>query len=351
MLRAGGATVKALVLQEANRLEIVDAPRPEMGTGDVLVRVRACGICGSDVHGMDGSTGRRRPPIVMGHEAAGVVEAVGEAVADWAPGRRVTFDSTVYCGRCRHCRRGEINLCDSRQVLGVACEDYRRQGAMAEYVAVPQHIVCALPEGLPFEHAAMVEPLSVAVHAVERARPAVGASAVVVGAGMIGLLAVQVLRHAGCGTIVAVDIDADHLERARALGADAALHAEQCDVPAEVRGRTGGRGADLALEVFGATASVRTALAAVRKGGTVVLIGNVSPEVQFPLQQAVVRELTVLGSCASRGEYPVCLDLLTRGAVDAAALISAVAPLEEAPQWFARLQRREPGLMKVILTP
>ena len=135
MLRRRGATVKALVLEQANRFEIVDAPRPEIGPGDVLVRVRACGICGSDVHGMDGSTGRRRPPIIMGHEAAGVIEAAGAAVADWAPGGRVTFDSTIYCGRCWHCRRGEINLCDSRQVLGVSCDDYRRQGAMAEYVA------------------------------------------------------------------------------------------------------------------------------------------------------------------------------------------------------------------------
>ena len=343
--------MKALVLRQPNRFEIVDAPRPEIGPGDVLVRVRACGICGSDVHGMDGSTGRRRPPIIMGHEAAGVVEAAGAAVAKWSPGRRVTFDSTVYCGRCWHCRRGEINLCDSRQVLGVSCDDYRRQGAMAEYVAVPQHVLYALPEGLAFEHAAMVEPLSVAVHAVERARPAVGASAVVVGAGMIGLLAIQVLRQAGCGTIVAADIDAGRLEVARTVGADVALHAEQCDVPAEVRACTSGRGADVALEVFGATASVQTALAAVRKGGTVALVGNISPEVRFPLQQAVVRELTVHGSCASRGEYPVCLDLLARGVVDAAPLISAVAPLEEAPQWFSRLQRREPGLMKVILQP
>ncbi len=160
--------MKALVLVESNRFSYSEMPLPEVGVEEVLIAVKACGICGSDVHGMDGSSGRRIPPLIMGHEASGIIEKVGAKVTGWEIGDRVTFDSTVYCGECHFCRRGEINLCDDRQVLGVSCEDYRRQGAFAEYVSVPQHILYRLGETISFEQAAMVEPLSVAVHAVER---------------------------------------------------------------------------------------------------------------------------------------------------------------------------------------
>ena len=191
--------MKALVLTEYNKFEYLDVPDPVPADGEVLIEVRACGICGSDVHGMDGATGRRRPPIVMGHEAAGVIARLGRGVEGWKTGERVTFDSTIYCGRCWFCRRGRINLCDNRRVLGVSCEQYRQNGAFAQFVAVPQHILYRLPEGLSFERAAMVEALSIAVHAVERTAIGLNDTAVVVGAGMIGLLVVQVLRSRGCG--------------------------------------------------------------------------------------------------------------------------------------------------------
>src|SRR3984957_2410688 len=129
--------MNALLLTEYMKLELAPMREPEIGPDDVLVRVRACGICGSDVHGLDGSTGRRIPPLVMGHEAAGEVVRVGSNVRDLEPGERVTFDSTIYCGRCAYCTRGDINLCDNRQVLGVSPGEYRRHGAFAEYVAVP----------------------------------------------------------------------------------------------------------------------------------------------------------------------------------------------------------------------
>src|SRR5512143_3643486 len=147
--------MKALVLEAYKRFSYQEVPTPEAGPGEVLVAVKSCGICGSDVHGMDGSTGRRRPPIIMGHEASGVIAVVGAGVTGWAPGDRVTFDSTIYCGQCAFCQRGEINLCDRRRVLGVSCEDYRQHGAFAEFVVVPSRILYRLPEGLAFEHAAL----------------------------------------------------------------------------------------------------------------------------------------------------------------------------------------------------
>src|ERR1700723_2108475 len=183
--------MKALVLQEYKKFDHREVPAPQPAAGEVLIAVKACGICGSDVHGMDGSTGRRRPPIIMGHEAAGIITAVGAGVTNWSAGDRVTFDSTIYCGECEFCRRGEINLCDNRRVLGVSCEDYRRDGASAEFVAVPPRVLYRLPDGLPFEHAALVEPFSIALHAIGRVPLVLNDTIVVVGAGMIGLALVQ----------------------------------------------------------------------------------------------------------------------------------------------------------------
>src|SRR5579862_2138346 len=187
--------MEALLLTEYKKLEVVGMPVPEIGPDDVLVRVRACGICGSDVHGFDGSTGRRIPPLVMGHEAAGEVSRVGSEVHDLAVGDRVTFDSTIYCGQCFFCARGDINLCDNRQVLGVSPGEYRRHGAFAEYVSVPRRIMYRLPDNLSYEQAAMIEAVSVAVHGVNLTPVRLGDSAVVVGSGMIGLLAMQAAKH------------------------------------------------------------------------------------------------------------------------------------------------------------
>lgn len=331
--------MRALQLVEYNRFEIVELPIPEIAPDEVLIRVRACGICGSDVHGMDGSTGRRIPPIVMGHEAAGDIVAVGLEVEGYAVEDRVTFDSTLYCGRCAYCLHGQINLCDNRQVLGVSCKEYRRQGAFAEYVAVPARVLAKLPEGLSYEWAAMVEPVSVAVHGVHRAGLAPGARVAVVGAGMIGLLVVQVLKARGASEVIAIDIDPRKREMAAAHGAD------------QTGETSAGMELDAAIEAVGITATVDMAIQSVRKGGSVVLVGNLAPKVEVPLQAIVTRELSVYGSCASQGDYPESLALIARGMVRVDAMISAKITLEEAPEYFARLHRGEPGLMKVIVCP
>ena len=242
--------MKALVLTDYNRFEYREVDEPKVGDDDVLVEVKACGICGSDVHGMDGSTGRRKPPVIMGHEASGIIAGVGKNVSDWEKGARVTFDSTVYCGRCGFCKEGRINLCDNRMVLGVSCDDYRRSGAFAEYVAVPQHILYALKDNVTFSQAAMTEAVSIAYHAVQRI-PAADSSAVVVGAGMIGLLVVQILKARACGKIIALDIDDSRLQLAAELGAEIVLRADENDAVQKVLSATGSRGVDIAFEVVG----------------------------------------------------------------------------------------------------
>jgi len=343
--------MKALVLKEYRRFAIEDVAVPAVQAGEVLVRVRACGICGSDVHGMDGSSGRRIPPLIMGHEAAGEIVQLGDGITNWQAGDRVTFDSTVYCGECPYCRRGRVNLCVNRQVLGVSCGEYRRHGAFAEFVAVPQRILYRLPGQLSFEQAAMVEAVSVAVHAVRRTPPVSGASATVVGTGMIGLLVVQALHVAGCRQIIAVDVDEGRLQLARKLGATHVVRADGLTVPEQIRELTGGQGADVALEAVGLPPTVETAIESVRKGGSVTLIGNLKPHVDLPLQKVVTRELSLIGTCASAGEYPECLDLIASGRINVTEFISATPPLEEGARWFERLYAGEKGLMKVVLKP
>jgi len=342
--------MKSMVLTEYKRLELKDMPMPEVRPGDVRIRVHSCGICGSDVHGFDGSSGRRIPPLIMGHEASGTVEALGGSVTAFEPGDRVTFDSTISCGACHYCRAGRANLCDQRRVLGVSPGEFRQHGAFAEYVVVPQHIVYRLPEGLSFEHAAMVEPVSVAVHAVSRTPIQLADRAVVLGCGMIGLMAIQAAKAAGCGTVFAVDLDDTRLERATRLGADVTINAKD-DVSAQVVAACDGRGADVALEAVGAAAPIETAVKCLRKGGALTLIGNVTPRVEIDLQAIVARELKLTGTSASNGEYPACLDLMVRGAIRVDELLTAVAPLEDGPSWFERLYAGEPGLLKVLLQP
>ncbi|MFZ0303790.1 MAG: galactitol-1-phosphate 5-dehydrogenase [Terracidiphilus sp.] len=343
--------MRALLLSKYNHLEIVDMPAPTAAANEVLVRVEACGICGSDVHGMDGSTGRRIPPIVMGHEAAGTVAAVGTGVRGIAVGDRVTFDSTISCGKCDYCLRGDINLCDNREVVGVSCGDYRRNGAFAEYVSVPRRIVYPLPAGLPFAEAAMLEAISVAMHAVRVSDAAAGETALVIGAGMIGLLTLQAARAARCSQVYVSDLDPTRLALAVSLGADHVLPFTGKQLAMRVAELTGGRGADLVFEAVGNNETVATAIDSVRKGGTVTLIGNVAPEVTLPLQKVVSRQLRLQGSCASSGEYPQAIEYVSSGKIKVKPLITAIAALDEGPHWFERLHAREPNLMKIVLTP
>ncbi len=342
--------MKAMVLAEYKRLELVDVPQPSPGSGEVLIRVAACGICGSDVHGYDGSSGRRIPPIVMGHEAAGVVAEVGAGVHSWRPGDRVTFDSTVSCGECAFCRRGDVNLCERREVLGVSCGEYRRAGAFAEYLVVPERILYPLPDAMPFAEAAMLEAISVALHAVRMAGVQGGETALIVGAGMIGLLTLQAARIAGCSRVLVADIDATRLRMAEVLGADEVLQLSGAEMSREVLRRTAA-GVDVALEAVGREETVTAAIESVAKGGTVVLIGNISPRVSIPLQTVVSRQLRLQGTAASSGEYPQAIELVASGKIKVKPLISAVAPLEEGPRWFERLYANEPNLMKIVLTP
>ncbi|MGC6425800.1 MAG: galactitol-1-phosphate 5-dehydrogenase [Akkermansiaceae bacterium] len=337
--------MKALQLTTPSQFEVIEKEKPSPSSGEVLVKVAFCGICGSDVHGMDNSSGRRIPPMIMGHEASGVIEELGDHVSDWNTGDRVSFDSMVFCGACDFCERGETNLCDSRQVMGVSCAEFKRDGAFAEWVIVPARILERIPEGLSFEEAAFTEPLAVALHAVNLVKVQHGESALVVGAGLIGLLVVQALKRAGCGEIIAIDLDRGRLDLAQKLGATAAFHSleDEIELPAG--------GVDMAMEVVGAGPTLDLAIKSVRKGGRVGLVGNVVPEVNFPLQYVVTREITLFGSCAAAGECTEALEAIASGQIKVRPLISATIPLEDGQDYFERQREGKEGLLKVLFEP
>ena len=342
--------MKALELIGPSAFKVVEKPALVAGADEVIIQVKACGICGSDIHGMDGSSGRRIPPVVMGHEASGIVASVGTGVNNIAAGDRVTFDSTVFCGECDYCQQGRVNLCDNRQVMGVSCGEFHRDGAFAEMVVCPAHICHLLPEGLSFEEAAFAEPVGVALHAVNRSGVQSGQTAVVVGSGLIGLLVIQALVAVGCKKIVAMDLDDSRLKLAEELGATFSVNSKEPDAIEQAVGHIGGQ-ADHAFEVVGATVTVNLAIDLVRKGGAVTLVGNLAPSVDLPLQKVVTRELTLFGSCAISGEYPAALKAIASGSIKVQPLITARVSIDEASQWFAKLKSADQPYLKVLVCP
>lgn len=365
--------MKALLMEAIAQLSYVDVPLPECGDQDVLVRIMACAICGSDVHGWDGSSGRRLPPIIMGHEASGIVERVGRDVSKVRPGDRVTFDSMVFCGSCSQCRSGRTNLCENLSVLGVTFRGRNRAGAYAEYAAVPEQIVYRLPAGVPFIDAALTEPLSVAWHAARRFPLEPEAAVMVVGTGIIGSLLVKVLKQMGQRRIVAVDISPSKLERALRFGAtDAVLSGSpgggqagggsqagsgaQTDKSAqpdcdEALRALAPQGFDAAFDVIGLEGTVGLCIRHLRDGGALGLIGNVQKQIAFPLQDVVTREIRLSGSYGSAREYDRCLQTIADREITVSDMVSAVAPMSEGNGWFQRLHDPAQGLLKVVLVP
>jgi (R,R)-butanediol dehydrogenase/meso-butanediol dehydrogenase/diacetyl reductase/L-iditol 2-dehydrogenase len=244
-----------------------------------------------------------------------------------------------------------VNLCDNRMVLGVSCDDYRRHGAFAEYVVIPDHIAVPLPAGLSYEEAACTEPAGVAAHAVRNTPLGMNDTVAVVGSGLIGNLVIQILKSAGSGRVIALDTEPSRRAVAESFGADAVLDPADPDLDKKIKDLTGGRGVDRAIEAVGASAPIRTAISIVRKGGSITLVGNISPSVDLPLQAIVTRELRLQGSCAIAGEYPIALDLMARKKIDVKPLISAKAPLSEGDAWMNKLYNREGNLLKVVLLP
>ena len=343
--------MKALIHTEPYKFEFTDVPQPRPGDEEILVRVKAVGICGSDVHGYTGKTGRRIPPVIMGHEASGIVEAVGDKARNVAVGDRITFDATLCCNQCLWCRQGRINLCENRRILGVSVPGFRRDGCMAEYVVVPWWITYKLPDAVSFEEAALGEPAGVSLHAARITPIDVNDVVAVVGAGPIGIFAVQAVRMKGAGKVIALDIQEERLRVARKLGADITINPNKGDIKTQLERILGRPDVDAVLEAVGTPAAVQLGFDLVKRSGHLTLIGNVTPKVEVNLQDLIMRELNIRGSSAIAGEFQVVLDLVAQGRLQVKPLISQVRPLSEGQAAFDILHKGDPNLLKIVLHP
>ena len=343
--------MKSLVYTKPYHFEYSDFPEPKVGDDDVLIRVKACGICGSDAHGSTGKTGRRIPPLIMGHEAAGIVEDVGKNVKDFEKGQRVCFDSTVYCNQCQACRAGFYNRCEHRQVLGVSTPDFKRHGAFAEYVAVPWWIVSKIPDNLSFTKAALLEPVSIGVHAANRAPLSAEDTVLIIGAGTIGLFVLQAARLKGARKIFISDINEFRLDVAKNLGADEVINPDKSDLKEIIFEKTDNKGVNVSFEVVGYARTFQDAVSVTKMGGHLVAVGNLEKIAEFDLQQFIASELTFTGSYASSGEFRDCIELVASGKINVEPLISDVLPLKDGPKAFERLLKAEENLLKIVLEP
>lgn len=338
--------MRSLVFVAPGEMALQERPDPRPRAGEVVVAVRAAGICGSDVHGYLGVTGRRQPGVVMGHEAAGDVIEVGAGVTSVQPGDRVAVRSILPCGVCDRCRHGQPNICTDRRGLGMQFD-----GAFADRIVVPEQMLLLLPDTLSYSDGALIEPLAVAMHAVNRTPFDLMDFVVVIGAGAIGLLTLLAARLRGAGSIVVTDRNEHRLAMARSLGADQAINVDISDPVTIVRNATGGRGADAVFEAVGISATVAQSLATARSGGHVTWIGNSLPTVELSMQELVTRELTLRGVYAFNEEFDQAAAAIAAGWIDVRKLVERTAPLDLGPDLFRQLGAAELDAVKVILVP
>jgi threonine dehydrogenase-like Zn-dependent dehydrogenase len=337
--------VRTLVYVEPHRLEIQDSPTPAPRATEVIVKVEASGVCGSDLHGYLGRSLNRKPPLVMGHEFAGVVAGVGEAVSDLAVGTAVTVYPLITCGRCPACRRGESSQCPSRQVIGV-----HRPGGFAEYTAVPRASVVRVPAGMSVFTASLAEPLANAVHIFNRHLHGLVRRIAIFGAGTQGVMALHLAHLLSPPVLVSVDIVPARLALAERVGATAALNARTGDAVARIRDLTGGEGVDLAIEAVGGVATRQAALASVRTGGTVVLLGLGEEMTSLNTVDIVNREVTIRGSYAyTYDDFVRAVELLGTGLIRGE--WARPYALEAGPAVFRQLTTDPGDLIKAVLTP
>ena len=335
----------AVVKDPAKRgVVLEDVPVPTVGPWEVLVRVRAAGICGSDQRIYSEVNPARRRRFILGHEIAGEVVAVGERVTEVPLGASVGVEICIGCGICRHCKVGRVNLCEKLEELGVTVD-----GGMTELVAVPARNIHVLPAGLPFEAAVFADPLACVIRGLEMITVTSGSWVAVLGPGQMGLLATQVIKRILRARVVVIGTRDDRLAIAREMGADEVINLRERDAVAAVRDLTDG-GADFVYEAAGTAEALGQAIAMARKGGSVVML-TVHKQVQVDLEPAVRGELHLVGAiCYSYREYQRALALLARGQVDVSLLMQRTFPLDQAQEAFEFVMSRQ-GVKAILVRP
>jgi len=338
--------MRAAVWYGGKDIRIEDLPRPAVAAKEVLIRVKAAGICGSELHAYEGLSKRRTPPLVMGHEFSGVVEEVGERATGLTPGDRVAMQPVVPCGACEQCLSGRINLCRARSHVGL---DF--PGAFADYVRAPSCVFHRIPDSVTFEEATLAEPLAVGIHAADVANVRGGEVVLILGAGVIGLSCLIATREKA-RTILVSDLVDQRLSFAKSLGADISIDASQTNPVEDVMRITARRGADTVIEAVGLEKTVGQAISSVKEGGRVTIVGLLDETARVNILQITLKEIQLTG-CYGRtdDDFRKSLAILERNASKIRRLITHRFPLDRISQAFETMSANKQSVLKVVVVP
>ena len=334
--------MKAINLEKPEHISLIDMPLPELTAGRAVIQVKAAGICGSDISAFKGTNPTIEYPLVMGHELAGVITEIGENTEGFQVGDHVVLEPYFYCGHCYPCRMGLYNNCVDMNVLGV-----RMNGGMTEYVSHPISYLHKIPADMPWELAAMVEPLSIAVHAVHRASVRGNEKVAIFGAGTIGLLAALTTKVYGAEPIL-IDINQKRLDFARTMGIKHTLNSATDDLEKNIADLTGGELCPAVLECSGTEPAVNSALDIVSNSGRIAYVGLAKAPLTFNHPRVTRKELNFFGCRNSRNAFPECIDMLSESRIDVAPMIDLRHGLEELMQGFHDLIEAPEKYLKII---
>jgi L-iditol 2-dehydrogenase len=339
--------MKTLLYPAWDRIEVADQPRPVPAADEVLLRVAACGLCGSELEAFKNHSPRRTPPLILGHEFCGVIEELGGNVGGtFRVGQKAVSNSLVACGQCVRCRRGDTHLCGKRQIFGM-----NRPGAFAEFVNVPADCLIPWPDNLPAEAACLAEPLANGVHVAEMVAPLKPKTVLVFGAGPIGLMCLGAIRSMLGAEVVVTDLNEDRLAVAREQGAKETIPGRSADVVKVVQEMTQGEGADVCVDAVGAAATKQQSVAAARPGGAAVWIGLHENPISLNSFEVTLPERQVLGSYASTmQQMRQALDLMASGQVEAASWAERF-PIERGVEAFERMLKPRGRDIKAVIVP
>ena len=339
--------MKAAIWYGGKDIRVEEVLEPDLGPNDVLVRVKAVGICGSDLHAYEGISKRRVPPLVMGHEIAGEIAEIGRDVKGFQREDKVIVQPVLRCGECEQCKSGNENICRNMRLMGLHVP-----GGFAEYVGVPANNCYGMPSPLTFEKACLTEPLSVAVHVANNLPTRVSDTILIVGAGIVGSMITQVARLRTSGRIIVTDILDSRLDLAKKLGADIAINPREKDVAEEILKMTDGNGVDVSIEVVGIQATIQQALASVKKGGTVIAVGLLEKNMEIDMMKVVSSELRLHGSYTYNDyDFRSGISLMAKDRVNLQPYLTDIFPLEDALKGFEEMATNKENVLKAILKP
>lgn len=333
------------VMTAPGKIEFVEVPIPEPKPGEALIKIMKIGVCGSDIHVYHGEHPFTSYPVTQGHEVSGIVEKLGEGVTGLTVGQKVTIQPQVVCGECYPCRHGKYNLCENLKVMG-----FQTTGVASHYFAVDAQKVTPLPESMPLDEGALIEPLAVAVHAVRRAGDAAGQDICVLGAGPIGILVAQAAKGMGARRVMVTDVSSLRLEKAKECGADFCVNTKEKDFGEALVGCFGPDKADVIYDCAGNNITMGQAIAHARKGSTIILVAVFAGQASVDLAVLNDHELDLNTSMMYRSEdYAKAIELVNEGKVALKPLVSKHFAFQDYLEAYRYIDENRESTMKVII--